>query len=116
MQIKLGTFGQIVEGLDDLNQEILLILATPLGSVPHQPELGSRIYEYLDRPMNIAKPLIVAEAYRALKKNCTRFKVRSIKLVSASSSGKFVFKITGVPTDSQIDKEVVLSVFADFTR
>lgn len=39
MQIKLGTFGQIVEGLDDLNQEILLILATPLGSVPHQPEL-----------------------------------------------------------------------------
>lgn len=116
MQIKLGAFGQVLGGLDDLNQEILLILATPLGSVPHQPELGSRIYEYLDMPMNIAKPLIVAEAYRALKKNCTRFKVTSVKLAAASESGKFVFKITGVPTDSKVENQIIINVLTDFTK
>lgn len=115
MQIKLGAIGLKAEGLDDLNQEIGIILSTPLGSVPHMPEMGSRIYEYLDRPINIVKPLIIAEAYRALKRNCKRFKVSSIKLVAASSSGKFVFKIQGIPQDQQVDKEVVLSVLTDFT-
>lgn len=115
MQIKLGAIGEKIEGIEDLTQEIYFILATPLGSVPHMPEFGSRIYEYLDRPMNIAKPLIIAEAYRAIKKNCTRFQISSIKLAS-TVAGKFVFKITGKPQDPQIDKEVVLDVLTDFTR
>jgi phage baseplate assembly protein W len=116
MQIKIGAIGLTVEGIEDLNQEIGLIIATPLGSIPHMPEFGSRIPFYLDRPQNIARPLIIAEAYRAIKKNTTRFKPSSVKLVSASPNGKMAFKITGVPTDAQTDKEVALNVLADFTR
>ena len=115
MQIKLGSIGETLKGLADLNQEIRLILATPLGSVPHQPELGSRLYEYLDLPINIAKPLIIAEAYRALKKNCTRFEVTSIKLLPSSEPYKYVFQITGIPKDSEIDQEVILEVLTEFT-
>jgi len=116
MQIKIGSIGKTVTGIEDINQEIFLILATPLGSVPHRPEYGSKIYEFLDKPMNIAKPLVLAEAWRALRKNSERFLVTDIKLVSASESGKFVFKIRGIPQSREVDEEVVLSVFADFTK
>ncbi|MBI3584187.1 MAG: GPW/gp25 family protein [Nitrospinae bacterium] len=115
MQIKLGSVGKTLTGIEDINQEIGLILATPLGSIPHRPEFGSRIPEYLDKPQNVARPLIIAEAYRAIKINSERFKPSKIKLMSASASGKIVFKITGMITDSQTDQEVVLSVLADFT-
>ncbi len=115
MQIKLGSIGEKVEGIEDLKQEIYLILSTPLGSIPHMPEFGSKIYEYIDRPMTIAKALIIGEAYRAIKRNCTRFKVSSIKL-STISPGKYVFKISGLPQDSRIDSEVVLDILTDFTH
>jgi phage baseplate assembly protein W len=115
MQIKIGTIGLTVEGIEDINQEIGLILSTPLGSIPHLPEFGSRIPYYLDKPQNIARPLIIAEAYRGIKKNSTRFKPSSVKLMSASPTGKMVFKISGLPTDAQTDKEVILNVLADFT-
>jgi phage baseplate assembly protein W len=114
MQIKLGKIGEVITGLEDLNQEIFLILSTPLGSVPHRPTYGSRIYEYLDKPMNIAKPLILAEAWRALRKNSERFLITDIKLKSAEP-GKFVFVIKGIPQSKEVDEEVVLEVLADFT-
>lgn len=115
MQIKLGSIGEKIEGIEDLRQEIYLILSTPLGSIPHMPDFGSRIYEYLDKPPIIAKPLIIAESYRAIKKNCTRFNVLSFKL-SNVTPGKFVFKISGIPQDAQIDKEVILDILTDFTH
>ncbi|WP_333656288.1 GPW/gp25 family protein [Dissulfurispira sp.] len=116
MQIKIGAIGLTVEGIEDINQEIGLIIATPLGSIPHMPEFGSRIPFYLDKPQNVALPLIIAEVYRAIKKNSTRFKPSSVKLVSASPNRKMVFKISGILTDAQTDKEVILNVLADFTR
>lgn len=116
MQIKLGAIGETVTGIEDINQEVRLILATPLGSIPHRPEFGSRIHFYLDKPQNAARPLIIAEAYRAIKKNSTRFKPSSVKLVSASPNGKMVFKITGILTDARMDKEVILNVLSDFSR
>lgn len=39
-------------------------IATPLGSIPHRPDFGSRIYEYLDRPLNPIAPLVIAEIHR----------------------------------------------------
>ncbi len=116
MQIKIGVIGITVKGIEDINQEIGLILATPLGSIPHRPEFGSRIPEYLDKPQNVSRTLIIAEAFRALKANSERFTPKQIKLMSASPGGKLVFKITGMPKDTQTDKEVVLSVLADFTQ
>lgn len=115
MQIKLGAVGETVTGIEDINQEVGLILTTPLGSIPHRPEFGSNIYQHLDKPMNIARPLIISEAYRAIRKNSERFSPLEIKLASASPSGKLVFRIRGTITDAQTDKEVVLSVLADFT-
>ncbi|MEM2073934.1 MAG: GPW/gp25 family protein [Candidatus Aenigmatarchaeota archaeon] len=115
-QIKLGAIGQIVTGLEDLNQEIKLILETPLGSVPHRPEYGSRIYEYLDLPINIAKPLIIAETYRAIKANCDRFEVIDVKVKEISPDGKLDISVIGRPFSSEIDEVVKLEILANFTK
>lgn len=113
-QIKLGSIGEIVTGLEDLNQEIKLILETPLGSIPHRPEYGSRIYEYLDLPINVAKPLIIAETYRAIKANCDRFEVIDVKVKDISPQGKFVIQVIGRPVLSEIDEVVKLEILANF--
>jgi len=115
MQIKLGSIGEIIQGLKDLQQEIFLILATPLGSVPHRPEFGSRIYEYLDLPQHIAKPIVIAEAYRALRANSERFKVMDIK-VKDIQPGKIIFALTILPLSDEATEEVKLEILAEFKK
>ncbi|MEM0326598.1 MAG: GPW/gp25 family protein [Desulfurococcaceae archaeon] len=113
-QIKLGSIGEVVTGLEDLNQEIRLILETPLGSIPHRPEYGSRIYEYLDLPINVAKPLIIAETYRAIKANCDRFEVIDVKVKEITPQGKLSLQIIGRPTSAEIDEAIKLEILANF--
>ena len=58
-QISTARFGEVVEGTGDINQCIGLILATRIGSDPFRPSFGSKIFEYVDRPINTAAPNIV---------------------------------------------------------
>jgi phage baseplate assembly protein W len=114
MQLKIGEFGGILKGIEDINQEIMIILTTPLGSIPHRPEYGSRIFEYLDKPEDMARPLIIAESYRALRENSDRFYPEDIKVKSFSVE-QIRFEIIGDITDEESDREIALEVLADFT-
>lgn len=60
-QIKLNEAGSVVEGLDDIDQCITIILTSKKGSVPHRPEFGSDIWQYIDHPINEAIPNIIKE-------------------------------------------------------
>lgn len=76
-QPALGNFG-VVEMLDDIDQAIRIILATPKGSDPHRPEFGSNIWRYIDRPVDQAIPHVVRETVEAIKKwepRCTLVRV-----------------------------------------
>ena len=115
MQLKIGSFGKVLTGLEDINQEIMLILTTPLGSIPHRPEFGSRIYEYLDKPVNMAKPLIIAESFRALRANSDRFYPTKITVYGVNFS-TITFKIMGYLTNSEDKNEIELEFLADFTK
>lgn len=48
--------GAAVEGVDDINQCIGIILSTQKGSDPFRPLFGSDIWEWVDRPLPIAVP------------------------------------------------------------
>ncbi|OAM73772.1 GPW/gp25 family protein [Devosia elaeis] len=67
-QPRLGSHGEIVEGLDDIHQCIRIILLTPKGSDPHRPEFGSDLWHYLDHPMEEAVPHVVREGVDALRR------------------------------------------------
>lgn len=83
---KLGEIGAVVEELDDINQCISIILNTPKGSRAHEPEFGSNIYQYIDRPVNEAIPGIVREVIDALSIWEPRIKlVKVIPVVNGSN-------------------------------
>lgn len=63
---KVGSYGEIVEGLEDIAQCIRIILGTPKGSDPHRPTFGCDAWQYLDWPTNKALPHIIRECTDAV--------------------------------------------------
>ena len=77
-QFKLNDIGNAAEGIEDIDQCIKIILMTRKGSIPHRPEFGSDIWQYIDYPINEAVPNIIREAYDAITLWETRVQVNSI--------------------------------------
>ncbi|WP_405119230.1 GPW/gp25 family protein [Pseudomonas leptonychotis] len=67
-QPALGSPGEAVEGLRDIDQAIRIILTTPLGSDPHRPDFGSDLNRYIDWPTNRVVPHLVREAVEAIRR------------------------------------------------
>jgi uncharacterized protein len=63
----LDTAGRLVQGIDAINQNILVILTTAPGSDPLRPTFGADIFRWLDRPVNVALPNITREAVNAIR-------------------------------------------------
>ncbi|KAA0972787.1 GPW/gp25 family protein [Pseudomonas sp. ANT_H12B] len=79
-QPALGTSGEVVEGLRDIDQSIRIILSTPKGSDPHRPEFGSDLHLYLDWPTNRVTPHLVREAVDAIRHWEPRVSVAQVKV------------------------------------
>jgi len=80
-QPKIDEIGAVVEGLEDIEQCLNIILNTPQGSDPHRPLFGTNILQYLDSPVNIAVPNIIREAVEAIETWETRIKLLAIRPV-----------------------------------
>lgn len=59
-------YGQVATNLDDIDQAMRIVLATPKGTVPHRPRFGCDAWRYLDYPVSVALAHIVREATEAL--------------------------------------------------
>lgn len=79
-QPALGTPGEVVEGLRDIDQAIHIVLSTPKGSDPHRPEFGSDLHLYLDWPENRVTPHLVREAVDAIRRWETRVSVVKVEV------------------------------------
>lgn len=79
-QPALNNEGMVVEGLNDLDQSIKTILRTPLGSDPHRPTFGSKIADYIDWPVNQARPYIVRESVEAIQRWEPRISIVNIMI------------------------------------
>ncbi len=64
---KVGSPGEVVEDLADIDQCIGIILTTRPGSDPHRPLFGCDAWKYLDAPAAVAIPNIVREVVDALE-------------------------------------------------
>lgn len=51
-QLSDGNFGEILTGLDSINQSIEILLGTAKGSNPVRPDYGVNLYEFLDAPVS----------------------------------------------------------------
>jgi len=75
---KVGSPGELVEGLDDIAQAIRIIALTPKGSDPHRPEFGCDAWRHLDLPVDIAIPNIIREASDAIAAWEPRIKLKRV--------------------------------------
>lgn len=57
----------MVTDVDDINQCIGIILTTRLGSDPHRPLFGCNAWLHLDKPIPVARPLVVVDVLEALE-------------------------------------------------
>jgi phage baseplate assembly protein W len=81
-----GVPGEVVQGDDDINQCLAVILMTLPGSVPHEPEFGCGLWEYIDRPVTEVQALLSGAAVRAIRRWEPRVEVMA---VSFGYSGDF---------------------------
>lgn len=79
-QPALGTSGEVVEGLRDIDQSIRIILTTPKGADAHRPDFGSDLHLYLDWPVNRVTPHLVRETVDALRRWETRISVVQVQV------------------------------------
>ncbi len=79
-QMKINAIGEVVEGAEEINQCISIILLTPKGSLPHRPTFGSNIHLYLDYPINEAKANIIRETIDAITEWETRISVNTVNV------------------------------------
>ena len=86
--VKLGEPGAIVGYLDDINQCLRVILATPKGSRAHEPLFGCDVWLYLDRPFTEAMPRIIAAVASAIEEWEPRVDlVRVVPVFNEAASG-----------------------------
>jgi len=70
--------GKVVQGIADINQCIAIILATPKGSDPLRPTFACDLWQWIDAPVNVARPALVKEIVEAITKWEPRVRVLSV--------------------------------------
>lgn len=75
---KIGELGAIVVDADDLHQCIRTILLTPRGSLALEPEFASDLFDHVDKPLDVARPLVVRDTIDAIARWEPRIDVQSV--------------------------------------
>jgi phage baseplate assembly protein W len=110
---KVGDYGTLVEGIDDIAQCVGIILQTPKGSVPHRPDFGCDLWNYLDRPLAQVRPLIVRDALAAIAAFEPRCTVQSLTTaVDGDDPRHLTLTLTWVPTGGGLATTTVFSIGA----
>ena len=84
--LKLGAIGEVVQGIDDIDQCIGIILTTPQGSDPLRPTFGADLWQYIDNPITVAIPSIVREVGAAISMWEPRVTLTSVSVMQADDN------------------------------
>ena len=70
--------GNVVTGVDDVDQCIAIILTTPKGTDVLRPTFGTDLWKYIDAPINQVGPAVVREVTQSITQWEPRVKVLSV--------------------------------------
>ena len=91
MAFKLGAIGQIVEGVDELQQRLRILLFTQKRAIPGNPEFGTAIADFIPDPVG-NRARMIAEVLQAVGRYEPNLQVLS---VDVSDKGAISLKIAG---------------------
>lgn len=75
---KIGELGAIVTDAAELNQCIRTILLTPRGARALEPEFASDLFDHVDKPLDIVRPLVIRDTIEAILRWEPRVEVKSV--------------------------------------
>lgn len=82
---------------------------TPRGSIPHKPDYGSSLHEYIDRPINKVLPLVIGEIHRVADAVLgPGFSVAAVKSVGPGGSWQGFRALITVRHDSGTEQTLEL--------
>lgn len=84
--LELGAIGSVVQGIDDIDQCIAIILTTPQGSDPLRPTFGADLWQFIDTPLNVAVPSIVSQVTAAIATWEPRVTLQSVSVMPANDN------------------------------
>lgn len=79
-QPRLGALGEVVRGLEDIHQSILIILTTPKGSDPLRPDFALDLLAYLSRAFTNVGPKFKSDVILAIARWEPRARVLGLTL------------------------------------
>jgi Bacteriophage baseplate protein W len=85
--LKLGSIGDVVEGIGDVEQCLAIILTTPRGSDVLRPTFGADLWRYIDNPISDAIPTIAREVSTALAMWEPRIKLLAVRVTPVVDAG-----------------------------
>lgn len=90
---------EVVQGVDEISQCILIILSTQKGSDPFRPEFGCDILPYLDLPIQQAKANLIRAILEAIQIWEQRVAITNITTTIEDSHITFNIEWTIAETD-----------------
>ncbi len=108
-QINMVDPAAVVEGMEDIAQCVYIVLTTIKGSDPLRVGFGSDLYQYLDKPLSQAQPLLIYSVNEALKKWEKRIAVTKCRL-QQSEIGKSTLLIEAVIIASAAQVQITINI------
>lgn len=108
-QHKAGTIGEIVTEDEDIGQCLETIATTEKGTVPHNPNLGTSLMQFQDKPINTVAPkirVILMKEFKVQEPRCTvnsiDFDYREAKDGHLSIKIAYTLKSAGITVNKDI--------------
>lgn len=100
--------GQVTQALADVHQCLKIIFATVPGEDPFRPTFGCDLSQYLDKPIPVAAPAIVAAVTSAVQAWEPRITLTSVSAAaSLANPGQLAVTINWQPNLGLINQKTV---------
>lgn len=105
-----GVSGDVVVDDDDVSQCLAVIVMTRPGEVPHEPEFGCDLWEYVDRPVNEVQLFVSTAVINAVRRWEPRVEVFGVAYEYSAEFSGLAVEVKYRRLDNLTERVLVLPV------
>lgn len=105
-----GKSGEVVVDDDDVSQCLAVIVMTRPGEVPHEPEFGCDLWEYVDRPVNEVQLFVSTAVINAVRRWEPRVEVLGVAYEYSADFSGLAVEVKYRRLDNLTERVLVLPV------
>ncbi|UZJ39149.1 GPW/gp25 family protein [Prosthecochloris sp. SCSIO W1102] len=105
-----GKSGEVVVDDDDVSQCLAVIVMTRPGEVPHEPEFGCDLWEYVDSPVNEVQLFVSTAVINAVRRWEPRVEVLGVAYEYSADFSGLAVEVKYRRLDNLTERVLVLPV------